>query len=130
MQQSGPPQQQPAYGTNDLTVITYRKRSLEMCPVLDQELRQLVSGYSSAYLALFGITLGACVTLVATLCAVSLPDTLGTRFFDAALITGLFSLVLGVLAVRDWLESRQVMSQITRETVSVSVVQGEAGKGT
>jgi hypothetical protein len=43
----------PPFEIKDLTVLSYQRRSLEMYPMLRQELEMLVSGYCSVYLALF-----------------------------------------------------------------------------
>lgn len=111
-----------SFTPKDLTVmISYRRRTLEMYPVLHQELETLVSGYTSAYLALFGIAFGAFLTLLVTVMTLSLSDAMHRFFMDATLITALFSVVLGVMAARDWWKSRDVMKKMRKETTEVEV---------
>lgn len=111
----------PSFTLKDLTVISYRRRTLEMYPVLNQELETLVSGYASVYLALFGIAFGALLTLLVTAVTVSLSDAVHRSFVDATLITGLFSVMFGVLALKDWWKSRGVLKKLRKETTEVEV---------
>jgi hypothetical protein len=68
-----------SFHAENLTAITYRKRSLAMYPILDSELRELVSGYSSINLALFGITIGVFVSTLLTYLTVPLSVSLSTN---------------------------------------------------
>lgn len=111
----------PPFTPKDLTVISYRRRTLEMYPILDQELRTLVSGYTSVYLALFGIAFGAFVTLLITLLTVTLQEAVHRFFQDATLITALFSVILGIMAGRDWWRSSEEMKKLKKETKEVDV---------
>ena len=95
-----------------------------MFPVLENELQTMVSGYSSAYLALFGIACGVFVSALSTLLTVPLTEEMGRRFFDATIIFAAFTVILGVLAVRDMWRSRQALGRIRRETVDVGIVEG------
>jgi hypothetical protein len=111
----------PPFTPKDLTVISYRRRTLEMYPVLHQELRTLVSGYTSVYLALFGIAFGAFLTLLITLFTVPLQETVHRFFQDATLITAGFTVLLGVMAGRDWWKSSEEIKRLNRETKEAEV---------
>ena len=65
-------EQQPSvYRAEDMTAIRYRKRNLEMYPMLEQELRTLAGAYSSPHLALCGMSFGAFSSVMITLATVS-----------------------------------------------------------
>ena len=113
----------PPFEIKDLTEICYRRRSLEMYPMLRQDLDILVSGYSSVYLSFFGIAFGTFVTVIMTLKTVALPEADHRLFSDVAVITLSFSALFGVLAARDWWKSRGVISQLRKETVEVHVTE-------
>jgi len=112
------------YGAESLTVIKYRKRSLEMYPMLDSELRELISGYSSVHLAFFGAGASAFFASLTTLLTVPLSNSLSTKFFCTVLISGAFALYSGVMAAKDWLKSRNIVRQMRKETGDI-VVQDE-----
>lgn len=92
-----------------------------MYPVLHQGLRTLVSGYTSVYLALFGMALGAFVTLLTTLLTVPLQEAVHRFFQDATLIAAGFTMLLGVMAGRDWWKSNEEMKKLQKETTEVDI---------
>jgi hypothetical protein len=124
---TAPPPPGGPYSAQDLTVVTYRQRRLVMFPVLENELQTMLSCFSSAYLALFGVSCGVFVSALFTLLTVSLTEEMGRRFFDATVIFGALLLILGVLAVRDMWRSRQMLGRIRRETIEVGIVEGRPG---
>jgi arginine exporter protein ArgO len=100
-----------------------------MYPILDQELQTLVSGYTSIYLALFGMAFGAFLTLFITVLTVQL-ETSEHRFFkDATLITGIFTVILGFMAWRDWWRSSEQMKKLKKETSDVEIRTVESSTG-
>ena len=105
----------------DLTTISYCRRTLEMYPVLDQELQTLVSGYTSIYLALFGMAFGAFLTLLTSVLTVQLQEVEHRFFKDATLIMGIFTVILGFMAGRDWWRSSEQMKKLKRETSKVEI---------
>ena len=120
---STPTERQPSvYRAEDLTAIRYRKRSLEMYPMLEQELRTLAGGYSSPHLALCGMSFGAFSSVTITLGTVStLTESAKNKFSAALLIMGVFTLYFGLMAIRDWNRSRKIISQIRKETVEAVI---------
>jgi uncharacterized protein YacL len=111
----------PPFESKDLTVISYRRRTFECYPVLGHELRTLISGYTSVYLALFGMAFGAFVVLLVTVLTVQLEASARRFFMDSTVITVCFSVLLGVMAGRDWWRSRSEMKKLTKETAQVEV---------
>src|SRR5215831_12003434 len=108
-----------------LTTVSYRKRELIMYPVQKHEFEILASGYSSVHLGLFGCFFGGFITLLVTMLSVAMPEPLGTRFFVATLGLGLASVYCGLMAIRDYRNSRKVISGIRSETVDVVVAEGK-----
>jgi hypothetical protein len=117
------PQADTSYRVQDLTVIKYRKRSLQMYPLLEQELQTLVSGYGSVHLGLFGAAFGASVSLGVTLETVPMADSLRHDFFTATLVLVLASVYCGVRAILDGVRSRKLIKQLRKETAE-AIVQG------
>jgi hypothetical protein len=113
-----------SYRAQDHTIVTMRQRKLEMYPLLDQEVRQLGSGYSSPNLGLSGAAFGAFISLLITDLTALPPEPTGSRFINATLICGIATLAFGVLAIREWWKSRQIIAQVRKETVDVGIVQG------
>jgi hypothetical protein len=111
----------PPFESKDLTVITYRRRTFECYPVLAQELQTLVSGYTSVYLALFGTAFGAFSTLLITVLTVPLEESIHRFFKDATFIAAGFTVLLGVMAGRDWWKSVGEMKKLKKETTEVEV---------
>src|SRR5258706_122681 len=112
----------PSFTSKDFTVsVTFRRRTLDCYPVLGHELRTLVSGYTSIYLALFGMAFGAFFTLLITVLTVTLDAPTRRFSMDATLITFCFAVLLGVMAWRDWWRSSREMKNLTRETTEVEV---------
>jgi len=112
----------PTFTSKDLTVkVAYRRRTFECYPVLGHELRTLISGYTSVYLALFGMAFGAFVTLLVTVLTVQLEASTHRFFMDATLITLCFAVLLGVMSGRDWWRSSREMKTLTKETTEVEV---------
>ena len=92
-----------------------------MYPVLDQELKTLGSGYSSPHLGLCGMAFGAFTALLITIFTVPLPEPMGTRFVLASAGSGVFFLYFGLMAIRDWINSRQLEKKIRSETEVLEV---------
>jgi hypothetical protein len=125
------PETPPSFTPKDFTVkVSFRRRTFECYPVLGHELRTLVSGYTSIYLALFGMAFGAFCTLLVTVLAVQLEAEARRFFKDATLITFCFAALLGVMSGRDWWRSRREMKNLTKETTEVEVVPVESQQST
>jgi uncharacterized membrane protein len=116
----------PPFEIKDLTVLSYQRRSLEMYPMLRQELEMLVSGYCSVYLALFGIAFGTLVTAYITAKTVVLSESDRHFFWTVVVITAFFSVAFGVLAGRDVWNSRAMMNRLRKETRQIEVREPES----
>jgi hypothetical protein len=113
---------QTIYRAEDLTAIKYRKRSLTMYPMLDQEVRTLKAGYTSPHLTLFGVCLGVfCSTLITLLTVTSLSNLAHLFLFAAALLTGILAVYFLLMAIRDWKNANDLVKQLDRETVDAVV---------
>ena len=120
------PSKYAASPANELTTVTYRKRSLVMYPVQENELNMLCSTFNSIHFGLFGISLGAAISLGIAVFTVSIPEPIGTRFFVAFMISCVFTIYCGLLAARDWFRSDRLVRNIKTETVEVIVQQKNA----
>ena len=109
------------------TIITHRKRTIEMYHVLRQELDDLISGYTSVHLAFFGITLGTTLTLLITCTTVPLQEPWKSRYWSVFFLSAFAAVYCGVMATREWLQARGKINRIKAETVSETVqfVSGE-----
>jgi hypothetical protein len=117
-----PPLPVPTYKAEDLTAIKYWKRSFDMYPVFEHELKTLARGYSSPHLALASLTFGAWLTMIVTTSTVtSLPETFAIRFFVGKLVSGVFTVYFGIMAWREWSEARQFIANLRKETVEAVV---------
>jgi len=96
-----------------------------MYPMLEQELDTLLAGYRSVHLAFFGVALGALITVVVTYYSVTLAPDVRGHFLDAIFIFAVFSCYFGVMAIRDWLRSRDLMKRLRKETVDAVVKTAE-----
>ena len=100
------------------TVITYRKRTIEMYHVLRQELDDLVAGYTSINLAFFGITSGAALAIFLTCTTAGLSEPLKSRYWFSFFGTGLLTVYFGIMSMREWRNARKKVDQIKAETIS------------
>jgi hypothetical protein len=109
------------------TIITHRKRTIEMYYVLRQELDDLISGYTSVHLGFFGITLGATLTLFVTCTTVPLGEPWKSRYWSVFILSAFATVYCGSMAIREWLRARTKINHIKAETVSerVQFVSGE-----
>jgi hypothetical protein len=100
------------------TVITCRKRTIEMYHVLRQELDDLIAGYTAINLAFFGITFGAALALLITCTTAGLSEPLNSRYWFSFLGTGLLTAYFAIMSRKEWLNARKKVEQIKAETIS------------
>jgi len=110
-------------GGEELTTVSYRKRQLVMYPVQKHEFEILASGYSSIHLGLAGCFFGAAITIGVTLGSVTLPELAHRIFIDCLVITIIAMLYCGLMAIRDYRNSKKVIGSIRSETVDVVIGQ-------
>ena len=113
-----------SYRPDDLTTVSFRKRSLVMFPVQKKELDDLAAGYSSIHTGLFGCFVGVLCTLIVALATTPLPEPMARRFWDGLYFFAAASLYCGLMAIRDYWNSRNVLATIRSETVDVVVKSG------
>jgi hypothetical protein len=111
------------FGGEELTTVSYRKRQLVMYPVQKHEFEILASGYSSIHLGLAGCFFGAAITIGVTIGSVALPEAAHRVFTDCLIITIIATLYCGLMAIRDYRNSKKVVGSIRSETIDVVVGQ-------
>jgi hypothetical protein len=110
-------------GADPLVLTTMRRRKFEMYPLLKQEVDQLKAGYTSPAMALFGIFLGSGLAFALTRASTTLPPLLDARFLDFAYLSFGLALICAVRAGIEWWKATQIVANIEKETVEVSIVQ-------
>jgi len=87
-----------------------------MYHILRQDLDNLISGYASIHLTLFGIAFGAALTLIITYYAVPLEEPIKTRFWSVGVVSTVITVYCGIMACRDWRRARAHIKRIKEET--------------
>ena len=106
---------------NMLVTLKPMSRQFPVYSVNESELDQLAAGYSSAHFALFGIGIGAFITIVVTWIAESSASAtpLSARsiaiFVPTTLITFLFSLYCGCETLRLRRQAGKLIKRIKNE---------------
>ena len=119
MSEQPSPQQESGIQTPErgsYTVIAHYKQRIEMYHILRQDLDNLISGYGSIHLTLFGIAVGAALTVIITYYAVPLQEPIKTRFWAAGVISIVISVYCGIMAYRDWCRARDHIKRIKEDT--------------
>jgi len=94
-----------------------------MYPVQKHEFEILASGYSSIHLGLAGCFFGAAITLGATVASVTLSEGVHRIFVDSLFMSVAFTFYCGLMAIRDYRNSKKVVGSIRAETIDVVVGQ-------
>ena len=96
--------------------VTYVPRHVEVYQLLGEELDAIAGGAHSIHLTLFGISIGALVTLAITLGTGQVTSALAfAGFVGASVATFGLSTLFGLLTRRDWHRHQALIRNIKRE---------------
>ena len=91
-------------------------RHVEVYPLLGEELDAIAGDAHSIHLTLFGISIGALVTLAITLGTGQVTSALAFAGFVGASVAAFgLSTLFGLLALRDWRRHQALIRNIKRE---------------
>jgi hypothetical protein len=115
-----PPGPQPIPFSNPVT-IEFAQRWVVMHQVADYELDDLVSGNASLYWTFFGISFGACLSLISVLYSIPVqnPKAYAT-FFALCVLFGFLSAVFLPLGITAYFRVRRKVKTIKRNRATLS----------
>jgi len=107
--------------TGARVTVDYKERSLDMLPVMRQELKTIgsASAQSSLFFTLFGISVGIVATAIASLATGEIKSPYVFAAFVAALIIGLLATIcFGSLGWMAWGKHKEQIATIEQECAS------------
>jgi hypothetical protein len=101
--------------------MVWHKRTIHMYAIPDSELRELTSGYNSLHLVLFGVCIGAFISLFTAYKTANIDTSTKPYFIAAILVSVGLAVWCGIGTMHHYRASKSRIADLHKEDVVVNV---------